>query len=315
MKIIYMGTPDFAVKPLEALKEAGYEMLLAVTQPDKPKNRGKKTEPTPVKQAALALGIPVAQPETLRNAPEFLQTLSRLEPDLIVVAAYGKILPEEILRLPRLGCINIHASLLPRLRGAAPIQRAILEGDKTTGVTIMQMEKGLDTGDMLAEEELVIGSMNAQQLHDALSELGAGLLLKTLPQIQDGTVVRVPQDESLATYAQMITKETGRMDFSQNAEALERQVRALRPWPGAYAFYKGVMMKVKQASVVYQSAAREPGTILKIDEEGMQVACGRYVLNVQSLQFPGKKAMSPYAYSRGNDLQTGEVLKTEESQA
>lgn len=312
MKIIYMGTPDFAVKPLKELKENGYDVVLAVTQPDKPKNRGKKTEPTPVKQAAQAMGIPVLQPDKIKNNQGFLNELTELKPDLIVVAAYGKMLPKSILEMPRFGCINIHASLLPRLRGAAPIQRAILHDERITGVTIMQMQEGMDTGDMLAEEEVVIGRMDAGQLHDVLSELGAKLLIETIPQIEEGTVVRLPQDDALATYAPMITKETGKVDFSQNAEQIERQIRALRPWPSAYSFYKGSMMKLRDAKVAYRDSGKTPGTIIRISSEGMEVACGRYTLVVTSLQFPGKKAMAPDAYARGNELEEGVILKTEE---
>ena len=219
MKIVYMGTPDFAVGPLAAIAEAGYEIGYAVTQQDKARNRGKKIQFTPVKTKAMELDIPVLQPERVKGDEEFLKTLEEYAPDVIVVAAYGQILPEEVLTLPKYGCINIHASLLPRHRGAAPIQRAILCGDEKTGVTIMQMEKGLDTGDMLLKKECSIDSKTADELHDELAEMGAQLIVEFLDRLSAGNPPEpVKQDDSLSTYAPMIFKEDGRIDFDRPAE-------------------------------------------------------------------------------------------------
>ncbi len=235
MRIVYMGTPDFAVNPLRALAEAGYEVVGVVTQPDKPKGRGKTMMPTPVKEEALKHGYPVYQPVKVRE-PEFMETLKALEPDIIVVAAFGQIIPGSILELPKFGCINIHASLLPKYRGAAPIQQAVIDGEKESGVTIMKMGTGLDTGDMISKIVVPITpSETGGSLFDKLAEAGAELLIETLPHIFDGTAVYEKQpEESPTPYAGMITKQMGRIDFSKSAKELERLVRGLNPWPSAY---------------------------------------------------------------------------------
>lgn len=233
-----MGTPEFAVTVLEGLLNTKHEVGLVATQPDKAKNRGKKIQYTPVKEKALEHNIKVLQPEKVRGNEEFLEELKDYRPDIIVVAAYGQILPKEVLELPKYGCVNVHASLLPRLRGAAPIQRAIIEGDEETGVTIMQMSEGLDTGDMLAKESIKIGTMNYSMLHDALAEIGARLMVHTLDLIEEGKISPEPQDDSKSSYAKMVFKQEGKIDFTRQPEAVERLIRGFDPWPGAFANMK-----------------------------------------------------------------------------
>ena len=308
MRIVYMGTPEFAVYPLKKIVEAGHEVVGVITQPDKPKNRGKKLQPTPVKEAATLFNIPVYQPERVKNNPELIQLLREMKLDLIVVAAYGKILPKEVLEMPRLGCINIHASLLPKLRGAAPIQWAILEGFDKTGITLMQMAEGLDTGDILGQESIKIEKQNTSTLHDALSVLGGNLLIKMLPEIEAGSITSVAQEESEATYAPMITKQMGLIDFGRSAQEIERQIRGMDPWPSAFTYYEEEMVKLKEAEVKYQTNASPSGTILKVSKEGMEVACGENVLLVKALQFPNKKVMQVAEYIKGNMIKEETVL-------
>ena len=250
MKTVYMGTPDFAVKPLKALAEAGYDIGMVFTQPDREKNRGKKVIPSPVKEAASELGLKVVQPARLKGDEESLSALREYAPDIIIVAAYGQILPKEVLELPKFGCINIHGSLLPEFRGASPVQHAILSGKEKTGVTIMQMAEGLDTGDMLTKAEVSIEKKTTAELMDELSEVGAKLLTETLPLIEKGEITPEKQDDSLSSYAGMIRKEDGRLDFSgETAEEAERKVRAFNPWPGTYFNYGDVQLKVWAAEV------------------------------------------------------------------
>ena len=234
LKIVYMGTPDFAVPPLKAMAQAGLDVALVVTQPDKARDRGKKVQATPVKAAALEAGFEVDQPERVKNNPEFIQKLKDIAPDIIIVAAYGKILPVELLEIPRLGCINIHASLLPKFRGAAPIQRSIMAGEEKTGVTLMYMEEGLDTGDMIAKAETYIEKKTSDDLHDELSAMGAKLLMEYLPKIASGDIAPEKQDDALACYSPMITKEEGRIDFTKSAFSIECLVRGMPMRPGAY---------------------------------------------------------------------------------
>ena len=245
MRIVYMGTPDFAVKPLHALAETDYEVVGVVTQPDKPKGRGKTMLPTPVKEEALKHGFTVYQPVKVRD-PEFLQILKELAPDIIVVAAFGQIIPKSILELPEYGCINIHASLLPKYRGAAPIQQAVIDGEKESGVTIMKMGTGLDTGDMISRAVIPLASdETGGSLFDKLADAGAKLLVETLPHIFDGTAVYEKQpEESPTPYAGMITKQMGLLNFERPAEELERLVRGLNPWPSAFTFWNGKTLKV-----------------------------------------------------------------------
>ncbi|MDO4601764.1 MAG: methionyl-tRNA formyltransferase [Eubacteriales bacterium] len=306
MKIVYMGTPDFAVLPLRAMKEAGYEVAAVVTQPDKPKGRGKTMLPTPVKEEAVALGIPVYQPVKVRE-PEFLETLKEIGPDLIVVAAFGQIIPKTILTLPRFGCINIHASLLPKYRGAAPIQQAVIDGEKESGVTIQKMGEGLDTGDMISKEVVVLSpEETGGSLFDKLSKAGADLLVKTLPSIFDGTAVYEKQpEESPTPYAAMITKQMGLLDFTKSAEVLERLVRGLNPWPSAYTFLNGKTLKVWKSSVGEEKGNALPGTVVKTDRHGIYVACCDKTLILEEVQLEGKKRMDADAFLRGYPVEAG----------
>jgi methionyl-tRNA formyltransferase len=309
MKIVYMGTPDFAVNPLHALAEAGYEVTGVVTQPDKPKGRGKSMLPTPVKEEALKHGFPVYQPVKVRD-PEFLQVLEKLDPDIIVVAAFGQIIPKSILELPKYGCINIHASLLPKYRGAAPIQQAVIDGEKESGVTIMRMGTGLDTGDMISRIVVPIAKdETGGTLFDKLAEAGAKLLVETLPHIFDGTAVYEKQpEESPTPYAGMITKQMGLMDFRKSAEELERLVRGLNPWPSAYTFLNGKTLKVWKCKVSTEKTDAVPGTIFLADKEGIHTACGEGVLILTEVQLEGKKRMETEAFLRGYHIENGIVF-------
>lgn len=308
MKIVYMGTPDFAVPPLKRMKEAGYEIPLVVTQPDKPKNRGKQVLPTPVKVQAEVYGIPVLQPESISDSSELIQILREINPDLIVVAAYGKLLPQSLLSLPRLGCINIHASLLPRFRGAAPIQHAILSGDTDTGVTLMHMSSGMDEGDMIASKATPIDKKTAGQLFDELAYLGADLLIEQLPRIEAGTADRTAQNHALAIYAPKITKEHSRVDFNQKAAEIERQIRAMNPRPGAYTLKEGTVMKLLLADVLEGPANDSPGLIKDVSKRGILVATGRGDLLITRIQMPGKQAVDVSEYIKGNKIETGTFL-------
>lgn len=309
MNIVFMGTPEFAVPTLEAIKKAGHEVLLVVTQPDKAKDRGKKIHYTPVKEKALELGLVVAQPESLKNNEDFSLKLKELQPDLIVVAAYGKILPKEILTLPKYGCVNVHASILPRHRGASPIQHAILAGDEYGGVTIMQMDEGLDSGDMIATVKSFIGGYTADQLHDELMIKGAELLVEVLPSIKDGTAVCAKQDDELSTYAPMIYKETGRINFDNTPEVIERLIRAMDSWPGATCYYKGKPLKIWDALPVSQLAVEEVyGTIVDVSSEGLKIACKDGYLLAKVIQTPGKKRMMVKDFIRGNSIEKGSIL-------
>lgn len=309
MKTVFMGTPDFAVPQLKALLEAGHEVGYVFTQPDRAKNRGKKVQFSPVKEVALENGITVLQPERIKKSPEILETLKAYEPDIIVVAAYGQIIQKEILDLPKFGCINVHASLLPELRGASPIQHAILEGKEKSGVTIMQMAEGLDTGDMLSKTEVVIGKMTGEELHDALAAAGAELLKRTLPEIEAGTITPVVQDDRLASYAGMISKADGKIDFSKLPEEIERQVRAFEPWPGAFCTYGDVTMKVRKAELTEKTSSAENGTITDVSNNGIEVACNGGILLITEIQMPGKKKVAVKDYLRGNKIEKGQVLR------
>ena len=310
MKIVYMGTPDFAVNPLRALAETGYEVTGVVTQPDKPKGRGKTMLPTPVKEEALKHGFPVYQPVKVRD-PEFLQELKNLDPDIIVVAAFGQIIPKSILELPKYGCINIHASLLPKYRGAAPIQQAVIDGEKESGVTIMRMGTGLDTGDMISKIVVPLAAdETGGSLFDKLAEAGAKLLIETLPHIFDGTAVYEKQpEESPTPYAGMITKQMGLINFGKSAVELERLVRGLNPWPSAFTFWNGKTLKVWESSVVKReeldAQSAEPGTVVKTDKKGIYVACGEDVLVLSQVQLEGKKRMDADAFLRGCHIEAG----------
>lgn len=303
MKIVFMGTPDFAVPVLNALVGSEqHEVTAVVTQPDRARGRSGKPVFTPVKQAAVAHGIPVYTPERVRVS-EFVETLRGLACDVIVVVAFGQLLSKEILELPKHGCINVHASLLPRWRGAAPIQRAILAGDETTGITTMQMDEGLDTGDMLLKKEVVIGpEETGESLFEKLSELGGPLLLETLEQVERGTLQPEKQDDSASTYAKMLTKELGKLDFHEDAVKLERYVRGLNSWPGAYTYFHGKMLKIWRASVIADDADCACGTVAGIDGDGFRIQTGKGQLKLLEVQLEGKKRMRSEDFMRGNDV-------------
>ncbi len=320
MKIVYMGTPNFAVCALQKLVEDGHEIGYVVTQIDKAKDRGKKIQETPVKQKAKELGIEVLQPESIRKNIEFIDKIKAYVPDLIVVAAYGQILPKEILDIPVKGCINIHASLLPRHRGAAPIQRAILEGDENTGVTLMYMEEGLDTGDMIAKSEIPIDRKTGGSLDDELAILGAELLARELQNIQTGNITREKQDDTKSTYAPMIFKKDGEINFTKSAQEIERLIRAFDPWPGTYTYYKGETMKIWQADVIDEAVDADdfekrqeknnyvPGTIAEVSNAGIRIITGQGQLLVKEIQMPGKKRIKINEFLRGNNIEKFTVL-------
>lgn len=309
MKIAFMGTPDFAVTVLRALLETEHETGLVVTQPDKAKNRGNKVQPTPVKELALQRGITVLQPEKVKGNEEFFKELAAYMPDVIVVVAYGQILPKEILNLPKYGCLNVHASLLPHLRGAAPIQRAIIEGDEETGVTIMQMAEGLDTGDMLLKDSLKISGMNYSELHDALADMGARLIVKVLERLPKGEIKPEPQDEAMSSYAKMIFKQDGKIDFTKSPIEVERLIRGFDPWPGAFCEYEDVTMKLWKAKPLNEDSGKEAGTIVDVSEDGIKIACGNGMLLVSEIQVPGKKRIRVADYLKGNRIKKGAVLR------
>ena len=309
MKLVYMGTPDFAVHPLTALVEAGHEVAAVVTQPDKPKGRGKAVLMTPVKEKALSYGIPVYQPARVKKDEEFLKTLREINPDAIVVAAFGQILPKEILELPKYGCVNIHASLLPKYRGAAPIQWAVIDGEKESGITTMMMDVGLDTGDMLDRTVIPLAEdETGGSLFEKLSRAGGPLILKTLEALENGTAVRTKQPEEGATYAGMLDKSLGNIDWTQSAAKIERLIRGLNPWPSAYTGYKGKTMKLWAADVLEGTFEGVPGEIIKVEKERFLVRTGDGALAVKELQLEGKKRMDAASFLRGFSLEEGEIL-------
>lgn len=309
MRVIFMGTPDFAVPSLEALLTK-HEVVLVVTQPDKPKGRGKKMVPTPVKACALEHGIPVLQPEKVKE-PEFVEQLRSYEPDLIAVTAFGQILSEPILEMPKYGCINVHGSLLPKYRGAAPMQWSIIDGEKVTGITTMYMAKGLDSGDMLLKAEVEITDEDTfATIHDKMAVTGANLLLDTLDQLEAGTLERIPQDHDAATYAPMITKETGHIDWSKNRQDIINLIRGLNPVPAAYTIYEEEVLKifgVALSDVQADSAAN--GEIVAVVKKGFVVKCGDGCLLITEVQARGGKRMMTDAYLRGHAMKEGILLQ------
>lgn len=308
MRIIYMGTPVFAVHALESIIKAGHEVVAVFTQPDKAKGRSKSLVPTPVKEVALAHDIPVFQPVRLREE-ENVTRIKEYAPDAIVVAAYGQILSEDILNIPKYGCINIHASLLPKYRGAAPIEWSIIDGEAKTGVTTMYMAKGLDTGDMIEKVVVPIESKdNAMTLHDKLAEAGAKLILSTLTMLEEGKAVRTPQDDAESNYAVMLKKEMGDVDFSKSATEIERLVRGLLPWPCAYTMIDGKHVKFYEADVVACDVdGKKPGEIIAITKKNFDIACAADALRIKRLQPEGKKEMDAASYLNGNKLQIGMI--------
>lgn len=308
MRVVFMGTPDFSVPTLECIIEAGHEVIGVVTQPDKAKGRGKKVVYTPVKEKALEHGLTVYQPRRARE-PEFIEQMRALNPDVMVVVAFGQILPKELLDIPKYGCVNVHASLLPKYRGAAPIQWAVIRGEKVSGVTTMQMDVGLDTGDMLLKTEVSLAEdETGGSLHDKLSVLGGDLLIETLKGLEAGTIVPEKQDDSQSgKYARMLDKSLGKIDFSMRAEEIERLIRGLNPWPSAYTSYNNKTMKLWKARVVPGGEA-VPGQVLAVDKKGFTVQTGDGALQILELQMEGKKRMDAGAFLRGCPLTAGEIL-------
>lgn len=307
MKAVFMGTPDFAVPTLQKMIDMGIEVTAVVTQPDKAKGRGKKVIYSPVKECALAHDLPVYQPVRIRKEPEFIQTLRDMQPDVIVVVAFGQILPKEILDIPRLGCVNVHASLLPKFRGAAPIQWSIIDGEEVTGVTTMLMDVGLDTGDMLLKAEI---SMDPKEtggsLHDKLAAVGGELLEKTLIGLEAGTIVPEKQDDSQAgEYARMLDKELGHIDFNQPAVVIERLIRGLNPWPSAYTYIDGKTLKIWEAEVLDRNYGCEYGEVAEVTRNCLIIQTGVGALSVKSVQLQGKKRMDIAAFLNGYTIEKG----------
>lgn len=309
MKIIYMGTPDFAVEALEALASSRHEVTAVFTQPDKPKGRGKAMQFTPVKEVALRENIPVYQPKKVRD-PEVIQKIRELAPDVLVVVAFGQIIPQEILDIAPYGCINVHGSLLPKYRGAAPIQWAVIDGEKESGVTTMQMDAGLDTGDILLKTVVPLDEKETGgSLFDKLSKAGADLLLKTLDALENGTVTPQKQGESPTAYAKMLTKDMGAIDWNRPAKELERLIRGLNPWPSAFSHLNGKTLKIWEASVEEENGEKKaPGTVLQADAKGFRIQTGEGILKIDTLQLEGKKRMDAQAFLRGYTVEAGTVL-------
>lgn len=308
-KLVFMGTPAFSVPILRMLVEEGYNVISVVTQPDRPVGRKKVLTPTPVKEEALRLGLPVYQPQKLKN-PEELQTVLDLEADLVVTAAFGQILPSEILETPKLGAINVHASLLPAYRGGAPIHQAIIDGQKETGVTIMYMVDRLDAGDIISQTAVPIEKHDhTGSMFDKLSAAGTELLKETLPSIIDGTNERIPQDESLVTFARNISREQERIDWNRSAEEIYNQVRGLHPWPVAYTSFKQDNMKLWWSEIVDGSKTGTPGEVVSLTEDAIHVQTGKGVLAITELQPAGKKRMSAKDYLTGPKIQAGDLFE------
>ena len=292
VRLVFAGTPDFAATALRALIAAGHTIVGVYSQPDRPAGRGRKLQPSPVKQVALDHGIPVFQPETLKT-PDAQKQLADLNPDVMIVAAYGLILPKAVLDIPTHGCLNIHASLLPRWRGAAPIQRAIAAGDAETGITIMQMDEGLDTGDMLLKTSTPIhASDTGGSLHDRLADIGGKAIVEALVQLANGKLTPEPQNDAEANYAHKLSKEEGHIDWSQNAQEIERLIRAFNPWPGTFTDLGEQRIRIHQASALKQGSDKGPGTVIARERDGVDVACGTGTLRITSAQLPGSKAQS-----------------------
>lgn len=315
MKVIFMGTPDFSVGTLEALVEAGHEVVLAVTQPDKPKGRGKEMQFTPVKECALKYNIPVYQPRKVREA-ECIEELRKYNADIMVVVAFGQILPKEILEMTPYGCVNVHASLLPKYRGSAPIQWAIIDGESVTGVTTMQMDEGIDTGDMFLKTEIPIDAKETGgSLFDKLMTAGAKLCVETLEGLQNKTITPIPQGETTTVYAKMLDKQLGNIDWTKTAVQIERLIRGLTPWPSAYTDWNGKVMKIWDAEVDFdtvETGEAKPGTIVKVEKDAFYVQTGEGLLKVCELQIPGKKRMDAGAFLRGYQVKEGEILERSE---
>lgn len=314
MRILFMGTPDFAVETLETLIHSKHEVIGVVTQPDKPKGRGGKVQFSPVKEAAIEAGIPVFQPNRVRDGA-FIEQLRSILPDVIVVVAFGQLLTKEILELPRYGCLNVHASLLPKLRGAAPIQWSVIDGDKESGVTIQQMDEGLDTGDILLVEKYTLDPKETGgSLFDKLAKLGGPMILKVLQMAEEGSLQPQKQDDAQHTYAKRLSKATGQMDFTKPAKELERLIRGLNPWPSAFCFLNGKMLKIWEADVIEDTVSSdqdtEAGMIVDVAKDSFDVKTKDGLLRVYEVQLEGKKRMRCDAFLRGFSLEKGQQLKS-----
>ncbi len=308
MRVIFMGTPNFAVGTLEAVVKAGHEVVLAVTQPDKPKGRGNAVQFPPVKEKALEYGIEVYQPKRVRE-PECVAHLRQYEPDMIIVVAFGQILSTEILQMPKYGCVNVHASLLPKYRGAAPIQWAVINGDRVSGVTTMRMDEGIDTGDIIEQAEYELApDETGGSLFDHLAEVGADLCVHTMAEIEAGRAVYTRQDETLATHVGMLKKQFGKIDWTKPAEEIERLIRGLNPWPSAYTSLNGKTLKIWKASVQPGGDPADAGKIVLADKNSIGVQTGKDILILQEIQLEGKKRMSVDAFLRGFPVSAGTEL-------
>lgn len=308
MKIVFMGTPEIATGCLQKIIDEKHEIIGVVTQPDKPQNRGKKLGMPPVKELALKYDIPVYQPLKARDE-EFVNVLKELNPDIIVVVAFGQILPKSILDIPKLGCINVHVSLLPKYRGAAPINWVIINGEEKTGVTTMYMNEGLDTGDMILKEEFLLDDeITAGMLHDKMMITGAETLKKTLDLIQKGEAPRIPQNHDEFTYAPMMNKSLGHIDWNKSAKDIHNLVRGVSPWPSAYTNYQDKVMKVWKTKVLDVKTDKNPGTIIKVDKDGIHVATLDKIVLIEEIQMPGKKRILISEYIKGNAIESNIVL-------
>ena len=308
MRIIFMGTPDFSVPALCALIEAGHEVVAVVTQPDKPKGRGKEVQMTPVKEKALEYDIPVYQPVKARD-PQFVELLAGLKPDVMVVAAFGQLLPKSILDIPKFGCLNIHASLLPKYRGAAPIQYTVINGEEVSGITTMMMAEALDTGDMIDQDVISLDRKETGgSLHDKLSRIGGKLIIETIKKLEEGTAVLKPQNEEESNYVGMIKKSMGDIDWSKDAVSIERLIRGLNPWPSAYTQWDGKVLKLWDADVVEKEYEGVCGQVVEVTKDSLVVKTGKGGLSLKELQLQGKKRMDIGAFLRGYQITHGTVF-------
>lgn len=309
MRIVFMGTPEISVGTLKRIIADGHELLAVVTQPDRPRGRGKKMMMSPVKEVALENNIEVLQPQKASD-PEFIEKLKELNPELIVVVAYGQILRKNLLEIPKKGCVNVHVSLLPKLRGAAPINWTIINGDSKTGVTTMFMDEGLDTGDIIMSKEFKLDDeITAGELHDWMMVEGAELLSQTVKAIESGNYTRTKQDDEEATYAPMMDKNLGHIDFSKSAQEIHNLVRGTIPWPGAWCESDYGKIKIWKTKVIKREHSQENGKVLKVDKEGIEVACGKDILLIVDIQMPNKKRMPVSEFIKGNSIEEGTILR------
>ncbi len=309
MRIVFMGTPEISVGTLKRIIADGHELLAVVTQPDRPRGRGKKMMMSPVKEVALENNIEVLQPQKASD-PEFIEKLKELNPELIVVVAYGQILRKNLLEIPKKGCVNVHVSLLPKLRGAAPINWTIINGDSKTGVTTMFMDEGLDTGDIIMSKEFKLDDeITAGELHDWMMVEGAELLSQTVKAIESGNYTRTKQDDEESTYAPMMDKNLGHIDFSKSAQEIHNLVRGTIPWPGAWCESDYGKIKTWKTKVIKREHSQENGKVLKVDKEGIEVACGKDILLIVDIQMPNKKRMPVSEFIKGNSIEEGTILR------